>query len=78
MTGQTRKARKLPMSVDLYSRQEDLERMCEKISRIIEQAVTQSCAEENTYEGIEKKTIELLIAQSLALIKSLYDEISDH
>ena len=78
MTSQTRKARKLPMSVDLHSRQEDFERMCEKISRIIEQAVTQSCAEENTYEGIEKKTIELLIAQPLVLIKSLYDEISDH
>ena len=66
------------MSVDLHSRQEDFERMCEKISRIIEQAVTQSCAEDNTYEGIDKKTIEFLIAQPLALIESLYDEISDH
>jgi hypothetical protein len=66
------------MSVDLHSRQEDFERMCEKISRIIEQAVTQSCAEDNTYEGIDKKTIEFLIAKPLALIESLYDEISDH
>ena len=78
MTGQTRKARKLPMSVDLHSRQEDFERMCEKISRIIEQAVTQSCAEDNTYKGVDKKAIELLIAKPLALIESLYDEISDH
>ena len=78
MTGQTRKARKLPMAVDLHSRQEDFERMCEKIDRIIEQAVTQSGAEDNTYEGIDKKTIELLIAKPLALIESLYDEISDH
>ena len=66
------------MSVDLHSRQDDFERMCEKISRIIEQAVTQSGAEDNAYESIDKKTIELLIAQPLALIESLYDEISDH
>lgn len=74
--GQPRVARKVPCARSvLPDGQQHFYGVCEEVARGVEQAVPQTCANQDADEAVEEERVELLVGDALSAVEPLHNEV---